>query len=53
MLLLAAPTVLQRYKIGYRLSVSNKKAQYNVIRQGQWLQNIYIQGVYKTLRDQS
>ena len=53
MLLLAVPTVLQRYRIDYRLSVSNKKAQYNITEQGQWLQNICIRGVYKTLRDRS
>ena len=45
------PTVLQRYKIGRRLSVSDKKAQYNVTGWGQWLQNICIRGVYKTLRN--
>ena len=53
MLLLAAPAVLQRHRIGHRLNVSDKKAQHNVIGRRQWLQNIYIQGVYKTLRDQS
>ena len=42
MLLLAAPTVLQRYRIDYKLSISDKKAQYNVIGQGQWLQSVYI-----------
>jgi hypothetical protein len=35
MLLLAAPVVLQRYKISHRLSVSGKKkAQCNVMRCG-------------------
>ena len=52
MLLLAAPIVLQRRRIGYRLSVGGKKAQYNVIGRGQWLQSVCIRGVYKTLRDQ-
>ena len=47
------PAVLQRHKIGYRLSVNNKKAQHNVMGRGQWLQNIYIRRVYKTLHDQS
>ena len=47
------PAVLQRHKIGYKLSVDDKKAQHNVTEQRQWLQNIYIQGVYKTLHDQS
>ena len=42
MLFLAAPTVLQRYRIGHRLSVGDKKAQRNVTGQGQRLQNIYI-----------
>ena len=41
-LLLATPTVLQRHRIGHRLSVGNKKAQYNVTGRGQWLQNVYI-----------
>ena len=42
MLLLAAPIVLQRYRIGHRLSISDKKAKCNVIGRGQWLQNVYI-----------
>jgi hypothetical protein len=34
-LLLAAPTVLQRYRISHRLSVGGKKkAQYNITRRG-------------------
>ena len=37
MLLLAVFTVLQRYKIDYRLNVSNKKAQHNIMGWGQWL----------------
>ena len=52
-LLLAAPVVLQRRRISYRLSVGSKKAQRNVIGRGQWLQSVCIRGVYKTLRDQS
>ena len=51
MLLLAAPAILQRRRIGRRLSVGNKKAQHNITGRGQWLQDIYIRGVYKTLRD--
>jgi hypothetical protein len=31
MLFLVAPTVLQIYRIGRRLSVGDKKAQYNVM----------------------
>ena len=42
MLLLAAPAVLQRRKIGRRLSVNDKKAQYNITGRRQWLQNVYI-----------
>jgi len=53
MLLLAAPTVLQRHRIGRRLSVGGKKAQRNVIGRGQRLQDVCIRGVYKTLRDRS
>jgi len=36
-LLLVAPAVLQRCRIGYRLSVGGKKAQRNVMGWGQWL----------------
>ena len=42
MLLLAAPAVLQRRRIGRRLSVGDKKAQRNVMGWRQWLQNICI-----------
>ena len=36
-LLLAAPIVLQRRRIGCRLSVGGKKAQRNAMGRGQWL----------------
>ena len=42
MLLLAAPAVLQRYRIGRRLSIGDKKAQRNITGRGQWLQNVCI-----------
>jgi len=37
MLFLITPIVLQRHRIGYRLSVGGKKAQRNVMGRGQWL----------------
>jgi len=53
-LLLAAPVVSWRRRIGRRLSVGEKKkAQRNVTGRGQWLQSVCIRGVYKTLRDRS